>query len=190
MAAPRISPPASSAALSDALTPRGRACAAFADGQPLIMGTIVSDGWLARLSLPDACAWVCLFLRERRLQATAAEAAAAELPPLSPELQVGFAPREWSTQPHPRPRLPCLTSTNPPDAFYTGGTSPSPPPLSCPPAKATAHASAFSPPFPRAGLPPLSAPLSSQEVYAATVELGEILDVEFDTTLSKMMLDW
>lgn len=109
-----ITPPTSSAALCNALTPRGRACAAFADGQPLIMGTIISDGWLARLSLPDACAWICLFLRERRLQATAAEAAAAELPPLSPELQV--LDSEAPT-PAARPRL--LRPHTLPYAYYT-----------------------------------------------------------------------
>jgi len=38
---------------SDSLTPRGRCSAAFADGQPLIMGTIVSDGYLANLSLAE-----------------------------------------------------------------------------------------------------------------------------------------
>uniref|UniRef100_A0A7S3WT58 ATP-dependent RNA helicase Ski2/MTR4 C-terminal domain-containing protein n=2 Tax=Emiliania huxleyi TaxID=2903 RepID=A0A7S3WT58_EMIHU len=100
---------------SESLTPRGRACAAFADGQPLIMGTIISDGWLAGLSLPEVCGWICLFLRERRIAQTAGEAARGELPSFSPALQ---------------------------------------------------------------------------EVYHATAELGEQLEVEFDTTLSKMMLDW
>eukprot|EP00967_Tisochrysis_lutea_P113242 scaffold179589_cov30-Tisochrysis_lutea.AAC.7 len=77
----------SSASLAaESLTPRGRACAAFADGQPLIMGTIISDGWLAKLTLPEVCAWICLFLRERRLQMTAMEAV-AEMPPFSPEMQ-------------------------------------------------------------------------------------------------------
>ena len=37
------------------LTPRGRACAAFADGQPLICGTIISDGWLDQLSAAEIC---------------------------------------------------------------------------------------------------------------------------------------
>ena len=32
-----------------ALTPRGYACAAFADGHPLIQGTIVADGGLEHL---------------------------------------------------------------------------------------------------------------------------------------------
>ena len=49
------------------LSARGRACAAFADGQPLIIGTIISDGWLAELSLADVCAWVCLFLENRAM---------------------------------------------------------------------------------------------------------------------------
>ena len=38
--------------------------------------------------------------------------------------------------------------------------------------------------------PPPGPSRPPQEVYAATAELGEILDVDFDTTLSKMMLDW
>jgi hypothetical protein len=46
------------------LTPRGRACAAFADGQPLIMGTVIADGGLEELSFEEMCAWLCLFLRE------------------------------------------------------------------------------------------------------------------------------
>ena len=45
------------------LTPRGKACAAFADGHPLIMGTIISDGHLQDLSTAEVCAWVCLFLQ-------------------------------------------------------------------------------------------------------------------------------
>ena len=49
-----------------ALTPRGRACAAFADGQPLILGTIVSDGYLEQLTAAEICAWVCLFLEGAR----------------------------------------------------------------------------------------------------------------------------
>ena len=48
------------------LTPRGRACAAFADGHPLIIGTIIADGWLAQLSPGEICAWLCLFLKESR----------------------------------------------------------------------------------------------------------------------------
>uniref|UniRef100_A0A7S0LTH6 ATP-dependent RNA helicase Ski2/MTR4 C-terminal domain-containing protein n=1 Tax=Coccolithus braarudii TaxID=221442 RepID=A0A7S0LTH6_9EUKA len=68
-----------------ALTARGRACAAFADGQPLIIGTIISDGWLTQLSLPEVCAWLCLFLQERRLASTAKSA--VELPDPPPSLQ-------------------------------------------------------------------------------------------------------
>ena len=48
------------------LTPRGYACAAFADGHPLILGTVVADGGLEKLTLPEICAWLCLFLREGR----------------------------------------------------------------------------------------------------------------------------
>jgi len=51
------------------LTARGRACAAFADGQPLIIGTMISDGWLSDLTLPEVCAFICLFLRESRVKA-------------------------------------------------------------------------------------------------------------------------
>ena len=35
------------------LTARGRACAAFADGHPLIIGTIISDEWLRQLTLGE-----------------------------------------------------------------------------------------------------------------------------------------
>ena len=35
------------------LTARGRACAAFADGHPLIIGTIISDEWLRQLNLGE-----------------------------------------------------------------------------------------------------------------------------------------
>jgi len=48
------------------LTPRGRTCAAFAEGQPLIIGTIISDGWLPQLSAAEIMAWLCLFLKEAR----------------------------------------------------------------------------------------------------------------------------
>ena len=48
------------------LTPRGKACAAFADGHPLIIGTIIADGWLVQLSAAEIMAWVCLFLKEGR----------------------------------------------------------------------------------------------------------------------------
>jgi len=48
------------------LTARGRSCAAFADGHPLIIGTIIADGWLEQLSPGEICAWLCLFLKESR----------------------------------------------------------------------------------------------------------------------------
>ena len=48
------------------LTPRGYACAAFADGHPLILGTVVADGGLENLTLAEIAAWLCLFLRESR----------------------------------------------------------------------------------------------------------------------------
>jgi len=50
------------------LTPRGLACAAFADGHPLITGTIISDGVLEYLSQGEVCAWLCIFLRESRVK--------------------------------------------------------------------------------------------------------------------------
>jgi len=56
-----------------ALTPRGYACAAFADGHPLILGTIVADGGLEHLSLAEISAWLCLFLREGRSKDTKAK---------------------------------------------------------------------------------------------------------------------
>lgn len=66
------------------LTPRGKACAAFADGQPLIIGTIIADGWLGGLTPTEVCAWLCLFLQERRL---ANEGATEEMPKPSAALE-------------------------------------------------------------------------------------------------------
>ena len=48
------------------LSARGRAAAAFADGQPLILGTIISDRRLAPLSRAEMCAFICLFLKDVR----------------------------------------------------------------------------------------------------------------------------
>jgi len=48
-----------------ALTPRGRCAAAFADGEPLIVGTCIADGALRDLSLREVCAWLCLFIPDR-----------------------------------------------------------------------------------------------------------------------------
>ncbi|EKX40371.1 hypothetical protein GUITHDRAFT_142865 [Guillardia theta CCMP2712] len=48
------------------LTPRGYACAAFADGYPLVLGTVVADGGLEHLTLAEIASWLCLFLREGR----------------------------------------------------------------------------------------------------------------------------
>jgi len=62
------------------LTPRGRACAAFADGHPLILGTIVTDMWLEQLSAPEICAWLCMFLKDSRGQ----DITQADLPPPKP----------------------------------------------------------------------------------------------------------
>eukprot|EP00960_Hanusia_phi_P072653 767845-Hanusia_phi.AAC.2 len=42
------------------------ACAAFADGYPLVLGTVVADGGLEHLSLAEIASWLCLFLREGR----------------------------------------------------------------------------------------------------------------------------
>jgi len=95
------------------LTARGSACAAFADGHPLIVGTIIADGWLPQLSQAEVCAWLCLFIKDSRL---------AEI--------------DSKEQPLPKP----------------------------------------------------SAAL--QEVFGATFELAEILEVELNTNLSLIMLDW
>jgi len=48
------------------LLPRGQACAAFADGHPLVVGTVIADGYLEKLSFGETCAWLSLFLRETR----------------------------------------------------------------------------------------------------------------------------
>lgn len=45
------------------LLPRGQACAAFADGYPLVLGTVIADGYLEKLSFAEICAWLSLFLR-------------------------------------------------------------------------------------------------------------------------------
>ena len=47
------------------LTPRGRCAAAFADGEPLIVGTCIADGALKALTLQEVCAWICLFIPDR-----------------------------------------------------------------------------------------------------------------------------
>jgi hypothetical protein len=60
------------------LLPRGQACAAFADGHPLVVGTVVADGLLEHLSFGEICAWLCLFLKEAR--AKDCTAAGLELP--------------------------------------------------------------------------------------------------------------
>jgi hypothetical protein len=49
------------------------ACAAFADGHPLILGTVVADGGLEQLSIAEISAWLCLFLREGRSKDTKAK---------------------------------------------------------------------------------------------------------------------
>ena len=76
----------------DALTARGRACAAFADGQPLIMGTVIADGGLEQLSFEEICAWLCLFLRECKMRETPLPNA-PELPRVSDALEatIGYS---------------------------------------------------------------------------------------------------
>mmetsp|Transcript_15973 Transcript_15973/g.43231 ORF Transcript_15973/g.43231 Transcript_15973/m.43231 type:complete len:438 (-) Transcript_15973:112-1425(-) len=46
------------------LTERGYACTCFSDGHPLIMGTVIADGGLEMLTLPEIAAWLCTFLSE------------------------------------------------------------------------------------------------------------------------------
>jgi len=96
------------------LTARGAACAAFADGHPLILGTIIADGWLKQLTQAEVCAWLCLFLKDGRVKGL----------------------EEIESQPLPKPSAKLL------------------------------------------------------EVFAATDELAEILEVELDRTLALIMLDW
>ena len=48
-----------------ALTPRGKCAAAFADGEPLIVGTCIADGALKGLNIREICAWLCLFIPDR-----------------------------------------------------------------------------------------------------------------------------
>mmetsp|Transcript_15985 Transcript_15985/g.43269 ORF Transcript_15985/g.43269 Transcript_15985/m.43269 type:complete len:835 (-) Transcript_15985:152-2656(-) len=47
-----------------ALTPRGYACTCFTDGHPLIMGTVIADGRLEKLTLPEIAAWLSTFMSE------------------------------------------------------------------------------------------------------------------------------
>mmetsp|Transcript_15421 Transcript_15421/g.23190 ORF Transcript_15421/g.23190 Transcript_15421/m.23190 type:complete len:1435 (-) Transcript_15421:1365-5669(-) len=47
------------------LTPRGKCAAAFSDGEPLILGTMIADEALYGLSLPEVSAWLCLFIPNR-----------------------------------------------------------------------------------------------------------------------------
>jgi len=63
-----------------ALSARGRACAAFADGHPLIIGTIIADGWLEQLQPGEICAWLCIFLKESR----GTDLSQSDLPPPTP----------------------------------------------------------------------------------------------------------
>lgn len=48
-----------------ALTPRGKCAAAFSDGEPLILGTCIADGAIAHLTLPEVCAFLCIFIPNR-----------------------------------------------------------------------------------------------------------------------------
>lgn len=50
---------------SHVLTPRGRCAASFSDGEPLILGTCVADGALNHLTLPEVCAFICIFIPDR-----------------------------------------------------------------------------------------------------------------------------
>ena len=54
-----------------------------------IIGTIITDGWLTGLQLPEICAWLCLFLEERRI-AKNVNTSALELPKPSKELHEVF----------------------------------------------------------------------------------------------------
>jgi hypothetical protein len=67
------------------LLPRGRACAAFADGQPVVVGTVIADGYLEGLSFGEICAWISLFLRETRVKDCSKQGLV--LPTASPKLQ-------------------------------------------------------------------------------------------------------
>ena len=46
------------------------------------MGSVIADGWLQDLSTAEVCAWICLFLQERR----AIEVDGFELPVMSEAL--------------------------------------------------------------------------------------------------------
>lgn len=48
------------------LLPRGQACAAFSEGFPLVIGTVIADGYLEGLTFAEICAWLCLFLKKGR----------------------------------------------------------------------------------------------------------------------------
>ena len=65
-----------------------QACAAFADGHPLIVGTIIADGWLPQLSQREVCAWLCLFIKDTRLQEI--DCKEQPLPKASPQLEEVF----------------------------------------------------------------------------------------------------
>jgi len=66
------------------LLPRGQACAAFADGFPLVVGTVIADGYLAKLSFGEICAWISLFLRETKANDCTSQGLI--LPDLGPDL--------------------------------------------------------------------------------------------------------
>ena len=48
------------------LTARGRSCAALSDGQPLVLGTVVSDGWARGFDAAAILSLVALFLDDLR----------------------------------------------------------------------------------------------------------------------------
>lgn len=50
------------------LLPRGQACAAFSEGHPLVIGTVIADGYLEGMTFAEICAWLCLFLKKGRMR--------------------------------------------------------------------------------------------------------------------------
>ena len=69
------------------LLPRGKACAAFADGHPVVVGTVIADGYLEGLTFGEVCAWISLFLRETKVKDASKQG--LFLPKQSEKLQVG-----------------------------------------------------------------------------------------------------
>ena len=125
------------------LTARGRACAAFSDGHPLILGTVIADGWLGQLSLGEVSSKQRAVCRHTACRCSASERQAAR-PNKSRSLgevcvQFSHATSHATTCHTPRLPAHCPLSTSMPTSYC---------PLSiahCPPAHCPPLAACYTP---------------------------------------------